>query len=66
MLSSIQILIKKVLKNWFFPAFGQILLGFGECFFYSNSNGKRIENLIFPAFGKISVLLKVFSIQILI
>ena len=51
MLFSIQILIKKVLKNWFF-SFWQDLV-FVNAFFYTNSNQKSIEKLIFPAFGKI-------------
>ena len=54
LLFSIQILIEKVLKNRF-SIFWQDL-GFGCCFFYSNSNSKSIEILIFLAFGKILVL----------
>ena len=54
----IQILIAKVLKIDFFSFWQD--LGFGECFFYSNSNLKRIENLIFSAFGKILVLVNAF------
>ena len=50
MLFSIQSLIKKVLKIDF-SSFWQDL-GFGECFFYSNSNQKSI--------GKILVLVNAF------
>ena len=59
MLFSIQILIKKVLKNCFFSAFGKILV-LVNAFFYSNSNLKSIEKLIFAAFGKILVLVNAF------
>ena len=59
MLVSIQILIRKVLKNWGFSAFGKILV-LANAFFYSNSNLKSIEKLIFSAFGKILVLANAF------
>ena len=55
---SIQVLIRKVLKIDNFSFWQD--LGFGESFFYSNSNLKSIEKLIFSAFGKIFVLVTVF------
>ena len=55
MLFLIQILINKKYWKIDFCSFWQDL-GFGESFFYSNSNQKSIEQLIFPAFGKILVL----------
>ena len=42
---SIQIRSKKILKNWFFSFWQD--LGFGECFFYWNSNGKILKNWFF-------------------
>ena len=36
----------------FFSAFGKILV-LANAFFYSNSNSKSIEKLIFSAFGKV-------------
>ena len=66
MLFSVQIPIKKVLKNCFFfqllassidfPAFGKILV-LVNAFFYANSNSKNIEKLFFSAFGKIFLVL---------
>ena len=52
-------IMKKVLKIYFFPAFGKILVSV-NAFFYSNSNLKSIEKLIFSAFGKILVLANAF------
>ena len=52
---SFQILIKKVLKNWFFQLLTRF--GFGECFFLLKI--KSIEKLFFSAFGKALVLANV-------
>ena len=57
MLFSIQIL--KVLKIDFFQRLARLLV-LANAFFYSNSNLKSIEKLIFPAFGKILVLADAF------
>ena len=59
MLFSIQFLIKKVLENCFFSAFGKILV-LANAFLYSNSNSKSIEKLIFPPFGKTLVSVNPF------
>ena len=54
-----QILIEKVLKNWFFQLLAS--LGFGECFFLFKSWLKKYWKIdFFPAFGKILVLGNVF------
>ena len=53
---SIHILIKKNFKIWFFQLLAKSW--FWWIFFYSNSNLKNFEKLIFSAFGKILVLAK--------
>ena len=65
MLFCIQILLTMTIENLLSFSFWQDL-GFGECFFYSNSNWKKYWKLTFSAFGKILVLANAFSIQILI
>ena len=59
MLLSIQILIQKVLKNCFFQLLARFF-GFGECFFSIQITLKKIEKLIFAAFGKILALANAF------
>ena len=54
---SFQILLEKVLKNGSFWS----NLGFGCVFSCSNSTWKSVENLDFAAFGRILVLVVVFS-----
>ena len=56
---SFQILIKIVFKN---SCFQFVLVS--ECLFYSNSDLKSIEKLIFAAFGKILVLGNAFFYSI--
>ena len=59
MLFSIQILIQKVLKKLFLQLLARSWF-WRMVFFYSNSNYQSIEKLIFPAFGKLLVLVNAF------
>ena len=54
--------IQKSIEKLIFPAFGKILV-LANAFFYSNSNSKGIENLIFSAFVLVLANAFVYSIS---